>query len=766
MRPVLPFVEFEKFLNATTKLRWRVVQPVIVSAVFCILYAAQLQWSLAQESPPPTAEVDFAKGVLPILTQAGCNTGACHGAAAGRGYLALSLFGSRPSDDYEMLLHRLPGRFIDLERPESSLLLQKPSGFLDHAGGVRIDDSGDAYRRLLQWIGAGAPSGSLQTKPALLVKAAMSNRPLPDTPIVLEGETISLQVTARWSDGTEQTASAWVAVDGATGFGTDGPIEYMYDDSGLQFRINREGYWPVTLRFASSTVTVPFWGVKQRPRTISKGSGTSGTENTSESMNPIDALLVKTYTQLNWLPDATASPQTVARRLYVDLLGRHPNREEWMQTAAMIESGNLRDCVDQILDQDEFSDHAARQIASWVQSSSKSKLSTDRLRQEIRTQIVQDDNLMRLFREMLTFHAQPPQAGNVSVRSPTAVAFHQFAGDPRSRAELVASVAMGVRIGCAQCHDHPLDRWTQDDYFGMAASWAELEVRGPTLERIVGRTTTDLRSGQPAIAKLPEPMRSAPTTARDSQNVTQQLGSPDLALVNWLCSPQNAYFSRNIANRTWAWLTGIGLVEELDDQRSTNPPISPQLLSLLESELRDHRFSLKHLVRTIVLSQAYSRSSSDSAPLLRRQLAAGHQPKTVQIPLERLIASALEANTERQDSAVSEDDSMRMESAAATDSCSRGSVCMDPVSQGIDLVTGRAINDLLAMVVERSRTTSSSISGQLERWHQQILGRSIDANHLQELLNDYSQLPAEDQPGYLEDVLWSWVMSDDFRRLH
>ncbi|MEZ6136875.1 MAG: DUF1553 domain-containing protein [Pirellulaceae bacterium] len=621
----------------------------IAVSLFTLVASGQ---SVENDSATQADPIDFSRQIIPLLTKAGCNSGACHGAAAGRGYLALSLYGSRPQQDYETLLFAQPGRFVDTQQPVSSLLIQKPSGYLDHGGDVRIDSDSREFAILRDWIAQAAPPGSLAELQGLHISTGLSIESQ-------VGESVAISATADWRtrDGEmfHRDVTPWLVVEGAQAAGTDGAtVTYVTrDPTVLELTAHAAGYWPITLRVGPAVSTLQLWvrnaNAVEQPTLTENGQPAS-----------IDALVAKANARVGNRLEPTCEPHILVRRWWIDLLGRQPTVDEWTAASAKISAGKSSEVVDALLTSAEFSQHAARQLASWVARASRSTRSDreDSLSKAIAAGLGHSDDLRQLVYGMLVVDA--PSA------DPGLLEFHHFADDARTRSELIANVWMGVRVGCAQCHDHPLDHWTQDDYFSMAACWAEIEPQSRGANRIAMRTTTDLRSGRSAVARLPG----------DSQPYADDSRPVDVAFADWLCNSENPQFSRNLANRLWQWLIGVGLIEDVDDQRSTNPAVNPELLDYLAATLVRGKFSLRPLVREIVLSQTYARASRAHASNLDKRLVAARTPKSIDLALPDLAAQAL--GVARQTVANGQESESMM--AAVEPGCARGQPCNDPLS--------------------------------------------------------------------------------------
>lgn len=711
---------------------------------------ASTHLAFAEEKLP----VDFGRQIIPLLTKAGCNSGACHGAAAGRGHLQLSLFGSQPIKDYETLAHTLNGRFVDRQFPAESLLLQKPTENLQHGGGMRLDQSSSDYEQLLSWIRLGLPRGAMLRLTDLELKFSESELQV--------DEVTNIQVFGRWSNGQTTDVTSSALIEGPFEKAeTAGALRLSRSDTQIAIRALQPGLWNVSVRVGPVAEVLQIWcRPKSNDLNVVDGKHSDG----------IDELIQLANARVGLSVANRCEPHLLARRLYLDLAGAHPTNSQWRSAIEQIKSGKTDELVDSLLASEQFPERASLQIANWIPDSRGSARVTKAISQELNAELRRDDNLRTLTRELLI--------EGVASRNRAGGLFLSLANDPRTRAELVTSMFMGVRINCAQCHDHPFDHWTQDDYFAIAACWAELDASG---QRVSGRTTTNLKSGREAVPHLPDRAKLSGTKP------------PDVEFVNWLCADDNLYLARNFANRIWAWLMGTGLVAELDDLRGTNPASNPQLLDAVANRLQLHGFRLKPVVREIVLSEAYARScksdvraqQSEATLMLNRKLCGLRSPREIDaIAFSKLVRDALESRetTGESDGLSSAASSMMAEQQQ--NSCTRGANCQDPFTEALDLVAGLEINrwiqnenrplDQLANGATVSDVLSSSylaifgiapVTTEVQKWQDMMQAAQVSDNlPINSETVDSKQLAVRNS--FVTDLLWSWLVSDSFRRSH
>ena len=530
--------------------------------IYCGIYL------LALVGAAPTEPVHFDTQIVPVLTKAGCNAGACHGAAVGRGGFKLSLYGGDPAVDYDAIVRKVAGRRINLARPANSLLLLKPTGSLDHGGGYRLDAEQVGAQLLLRWIESGARRGPDRRLVRLKIFPTdhLASKP---------GEQLSLRAEAEFSDGQVRDVTDW------TVFESEDKSAVEVDATTARVTLLRRGRHLVVARFLDRVVPLQFTiPLSDQPVTLP----------VVEGENFIDRHIRTTLEQLRLPASPKASDATLVRRLYLDLAGRLPTGEEALSYLKDNRADKRLVLIDRLLDSAEATDYWTFQFAKLlrIRSGPKDTRGAQTYHGWLRQQVLQDASYAQMARTMLTSTGDSHEIGPAN--------FYRSAGDPRSRAEFVSELFMGVRLRCANCHNHPLDHWTQDDYHGLSAIFAPLQV-----SRIVSvqerAEVTHPRTGEAAVPRIP-----GTRFLKSAQNGRQML-------ADWLTDQENPYFAQAAVNRLWKNMMGRGLVEPTDDVRSTNPATHPTLLKELARQFRDHNYSWRYVVRTIASSQAYARSA-------------------------------------------------------------------------------------------------------------------------------------------------------------
>lgn len=528
---------------------------------------------------PPERAVSFTADVVPILTKAGCNMGACHAkAGGGQNGFQLSLLGFQPDEDYDHLLKEARGRRVSTAAPEQSLLLLKATASVPHGGGQRIAPDSDAHRVLLRWIGEGAGlgPGDLPALDKLIVEpAGMTLAP---------GASQALRAIARHVDGSTRDVTALALYE------SNDRARAEVDGAGLVTVSSIPGTAAVMVRFqgqvAVATCTVPH--------------GPSLAELPTPR-NFIDEHVFERCRAVGVPLSPECDDATFLRRVSLDVTGSIPANAEAEAFLADSAPDKRERLVDRLLASPGYADWFANKWTALLKNrrdDASDTVSNFAFHSWVRDSLLANKPYDRFVRELLA-------ATGTIVENPP-VAWYKRVKEPKDQIEDVAQLFLGVRIGCAQCHHHPFERWSQNDYHGLAAYFSQ-----------VGRRSTSTRGEDLIFHKRGVAVAVNPkTSARISPSA---LGTPEgpipadedprLRLADWLVRPDNPFFARALVNRYWKHFLGRGLVEPEDDLRDTNPPTNPALLDGLADSFRQSKYDLKSLVRTIVLSRTYQTSA-------------------------------------------------------------------------------------------------------------------------------------------------------------
>jgi len=550
-------------------------------------------WARCDTTAAATAEarsadqpqnISFRNDVLPVFAKLGCNTGSCHGALAGRGGFKLSLRGYDPLNDYQAVAIEARGRRAEPSDPGRSLILAKPSGAIPHKGGLRFEVGSPGYETIANWIAQGVLPPS--TEDARVDRVEVS----PDRNMLAVDAQFPVTVKAYYSNGEVRDVTPWAIFES-----TDLSVATV-DESG-QISIVGPGKGAISAWYASeiaiARVVVPF------ENRVPEETFASQTR-----VNFIDELVLEELQSLNLPPSPEADESEWLRRIYLDTIGCLPTVE---QVRLFLEDENEEKrarLIDSLLARPEFVDYWTYKWSDLLLVSSR-KLRPNPLKayyQWIRQQVEENAPWDEFARGIVTAKGDSVEHGASNF-----FALHQ---DAESMTENVCQAFLGLSIGCAKCHNHPLEKWTNDQYYAMASLFARVRAKGWGGEASKGdgvRTVFMANFGELAQPKTGKPQ---PPTPLDGVPLPFDFKADRREpLADWLTSPQNPYFARAIANRIWANFFNVGLVEEVDDMRVSNPASNQRLLAALADHLVEHDYDLQQLMRTILTSSTYSRSS-------------------------------------------------------------------------------------------------------------------------------------------------------------
>lgn len=514
---------------------------------------------------PPRFETD----VLPLFTKAGCNSGACHGAAAGRGGLKLSLFAGNPAGDYDAIVRELEGRRINRAKPADSLFISKPTGMMDHEGGVRFDFDGPEAKLLAAWVAAGSPRATS----GLLRGISLTPREILATTVPFE---MQVTVSALLDDGASRDVTSMSV------FTPEDETAITVNSTG-KVTVHRPGRHTVIVRYLSQVL----------PLTITARRAESLVDfPTTARNNWIDNEILSALADLGVKPSPQASEAALLRRLSLSLTGRLPSQSEVRNYLADNAFDKYERLVDRLLATEAFVDfwtwRLARQLR--VRTGPNDVRGTQAFHRWIREQVRTGKPLNEMVKEMLVASGDSWEYGPAN--------FHRSAPEARAEAEYLSEVLLGIRLRCANCHNHPMDRWTQDDYHGLAAIFARLD-RGRTVRLTGSGEVIHPATGEFAQSRIPgERFLETPSNSN-----LDHRGE----LADWIVGKKSGLFAKAQVNRLWKAMFGRGLVEPADDLRATNPATHPRLLEKLTYEFEASGYDLRHLLRLIAVSAAYQR---------------------------------------------------------------------------------------------------------------------------------------------------------------
>jgi hypothetical protein len=700
----------------------------------------------AKVDPP----ISFKLDVMPVFMRWGCNSGACHGAARGKDGFRLSLFGYDPDGDHFRLTREINGRRINLASPVESLMIDKATGKVPHTGGKRFSEGDPYYTSVMRWLEAGAPLDP----PTVATVTGLEIYPKEG---VLDGKGTTQQLTirAKYSDGTDRDVTNLALFlssnDNSAKVTPDGLV--TAGDRGEAF---------VMARFATFTVGSPFIVLPKSlkfsfPQTAEK--------------NYIDTLVNTKLKKLRIAPSELCSDEVFLRRVYLDICGIVPTVDDYIRFMANKAPNRREQLIDELLGRKEFVELWVLKWAELLQIKSSQTVSYKAmllyytwLQEKIGNNVPVDEWVQDLL-----------GATGGTFKSP-ATNYYENETDILKVSENVAQVFMGMRIQCSQCHNHPFDRWTMNDYYSFASFFTQVGRKGTDdpRERVIfnsgGGEINHPVLGRPMPPKFLGADKPADVAGKDRRKV----------MAKWLASPENPYFAKNLANLVWAHFFGIGIIHEPDDVRVSNPASNQALLDELGKKFTEYKYDFKKLVRDICNSNTYQRATeaNESNASDTRNFAKGGIRR---IRAETMF-DVLSQVTETKDKfpglpvgarAVQIADGSRSTYFLSTfGRASRETVCscevkLEPtLSQSLHLLNGDTTAGKIAGggIVAKRLAEKKTPEQIIEELYIRCLARKPDAAEVRKLTELIAPNPNKQQA--LEDVFWSLLNTREFMFNH
>ena len=549
--------------------------------------------------------ISFRLDVMPVFMRAGCNTGSCHGAARGKDGFRLSLFGFDPEGDHFRLTHEMSGRRVNLAVTADSTVLEKSTGAVQHTGGKRFEVDSDLYRTLAQWIDAGAANDDVAKLPTVIGVELYPKQ------AVLDGKGTTQQYTAlaRYSDGSDRDVTRLCLFlsnnDTSAAITADGLV--TAGDRGEAFVMARFS----TFTVGSQVLVLPKGLKFQYPQ--------------EPEVNYIDRLVAAKLNKLRIGPSGLCDDETFLRRVYLDVVGLPPTVDEYQAFMSSTDSAKRSRLIDELLERKEFSEIWVNKWAEILQVRTSNQVSPKSMvlyYSWLVDKIAKNTPMDQMVQELIS-------ASGGTFKN-AATNYYQEVRQNLQLAENAAQVFMGMRIQCAQCHNHPFDRWTQNDYYGFAAFFAQIgRKRGEDYRETIVFNSGGGDIRHPVSKDVMKPKflgGDVPDVAGKDRRVV---------LAEWLASPRNPWFATSFANRVWAHFMGIGIVEPVDDFRVSNPASNPELLDALGRRFTESKYDLKTLVRDICNSRTYQRATQ------RNESNASDERNFAHANLRRIKAESL-----------------------------------------------------------------------------------------------------------------------------
>ena len=524
--------------------------------------------------------ISFQQDVMPVFMKAGCNTGSCHGAARGKDGFRLSLFGFDPQGDYYRLTREIPGRRVNLALPAESLMMTKGAGVVPHTGGSRFKEDSEYYATLMRWLNAGAPK---DPDPAA-VPTVVSLEIYPKGAVLDgQGTTQRINVRAKYSDGTDRDVTSLAK------FSSNNENSASITQDGV-VTAEKRGEAFIMARFDTHTVGTHF---------IVLPKGLEFAWSNPPAFNYVDELMHEKFKKLRINPSEVCSDEQFLRRATLDITGVLPTAEEYQAFMSDNDPKKRDKLVDELLSRKEFVEIWVMKWAELLQIRTTRQISYKpmlRYYNWLQDKIANNVPMDKMVQELL--------GANGGTFANAATNYYQNETNTLKVSENVAQVFMGMRIQCAQCHNHPFDRWTMDDYYSFAAFFSQIgRKRGEDPREII-----IFNSGG---GEVRHPVGNRVMKPKFLGGIEPDVKGKDrrVVMANWLASAENPYFATNLSNIVWAHFFGKGIINEVDDVRVSNPAVNPELIDTLAARFTEYNYDFKKLVRDICTSRTYQLST-------------------------------------------------------------------------------------------------------------------------------------------------------------
>ncbi|MCM8542420.1 MAG: DUF1549 and DUF1553 domain-containing protein [Lentisphaeraceae bacterium] len=520
--------------------------------------------------------ISFNLDVMPIFTKAGCNSGGCHGASRGKDRFRLALYGFDPDGDYDRLLNEFPGRRINLAVPEDSMLLTKAVNSVPHTGGKLFDENSFEYKTVFEWLSNGAPADKKD------VKEAISLEFFPKETVIQGSGSQNISVRVTYSDGTNRDVTNLT-----TYISSDSGVGFINDKGLLENKNPGEAY--IMARFGTLTALTRIISLPEKSPIVADLKGN----------NYIDNLVNQKLTKLRIQPSGLCSDEVFIRRAYLDIVGKLPDEESYHKFINDKSAGKRDKLVDELLQMPEFVDVWVMKWSELLQIRSNNNFSyksTLLYYNWLKKKLTENVPIDQIALDLLS-------SSGSTFKTP-ATSFYTIERDKLKLTENIAQIFMGTRIQCAQCHNHPFDRWTMNDYYSFSAFFSQFRTKNDEDRR--AQIVYDSRRGDikhPITKKNMEPVflggGEADVKGKDRRRV----------FAEWLVSKENPYFASSLANRVWDQFFGRGITHPVDDARLSNPASNQELQDELAKRLTDYNYDFRKLIRDICTSRTYQLES-------------------------------------------------------------------------------------------------------------------------------------------------------------
>ncbi|MEC9093377.1 MAG: DUF1549 domain-containing protein [Planctomycetota bacterium] len=692
-----------------------------------------------------TKPISFKTDVMPVFMKTNCNTGSCHGAARGKDGFRLSLFGFDPDGDYHRITREIAGRRINLAFPEESLMMEKAVGKVPHTGGKRMEVGSEYYNTLLEWLDKGAVNDAGPVAKVVSVELYPKNG-------VLDGEqkTQRLTVRAKYADGTDRDVTSLAY------FSSNNENSASVSQDGV-ITAHARGESFVMARFDTHTVGSHF---------ITLPKGLNFEWKNPPANNYVDEHMNAKFLKLRMNPSELCTDEEFLRRASLDICGVLPGVEEYNTFMADQDPKKREKKVDELLGRKEF-------VEMWVMK--WSELLTIRSSNQVSYKSmllyynwVQERVASNMPMDQLVFELLSSKGGTFAN---AATNYFQNETNTLKVAENVAQVFMGMRIQCAQCHNHPFDRWTTDDYYSFAAFFSQIgrkRAEDP-------RETIVFNSGSGEVRHLVGNRVMPPKFLGGEAPETKGKDRREI-VAKWLASDENPFFARNLSNIVWAHFFGLGIINDVDDVRVSNPAVNPELLDALSQKLTEYNYDFKKLVRDICVSRTYQLSTKTNETNASDTKNFSHG--TLRRLRSEVLLDTISQVTETKNKfrglplgarAVQiADGNTSTYFLSAFGRASRETVCscevkMEPnLSQALHLLNGQTLQSKIAAggVIKKMLDAKKTPEQIVEDIYIRCFTRKPTETELKNLVAEVNS--AENKQQVLEDLLWALLNAREF----
>ena len=700
--------------------------------------------------------INFRNQIVPIFTKLGCNGGGCHGKSGGQNGFKLSLLGFVAEDDYEFLRKESRGRRIFPAIPGESLLIKKAIGRSPHGGGKRMDQGSYEYNLMVQWIEQGMPYGADSDPYVVGIKC------IPETRVMQRKSQQQISVIATYSDGTTEDVTRMAL------FEPNEPEMAESSTKGLVTTLDLSGEVAIMARYQGQVATFR--------ATVPLGADTS---KMPEPINLVDAAVFGKLKQLGIPASDVCDDATFLRRVSLDISGTLPSEEEVRLFLADASADKRDRLIDRLLDGTAYADHFANKwnfVLRNKKEGADDAPGTMLFHQWLWNRMYDNTPYDQFVREIVTASGDPQMN--------PAVVWYRDVDSTEEQVEDTAQLFLGLRIQCARCHHHPFEKWSQDDYYGMAAFYGRVgkkaipNVAGTMRDKRVFHNEGVATASNPRTGKALKPTglgTPAYEIAADSD--------PRVKLADWMSDPKNPFFAKSLVNRYWKHFFSRGIVEPEDDMRETNPPANPELLNALSDHFIKSGFDMKELIRTICRSRTYQLSAlPNEHNASDKQNFSRYYPRRLSAEVLYDAFHVVTETSENFGGMPAGTKAMQLvDSSSATyflqvfgqpkgDTACECERSMDAnLAQSLHLLNGREIQDKIArdgartakLAADTARPDEERVK-ELYRW---VFAREPNAEELEVAIAYIKKHSDNVRRGY-EDVVWALINTKEFQFNH